>query len=106
MGQVVEDRFGRAVRSLSYLVSYVQDEWQVSLSHSTLARWLKANRYRYKRMRRSTKHRRDAQRFAQAQEQIATFHEQEAKGEIDVFYMDQTGLSLTPVVPYAWQPHW
>lgn len=23
---------------------------------------------------------------------------------MDVFYLDQTGLSLTPVVPYAWQP--
>ena len=85
-------------------MSYVQKEWQVSLSHGTLARWLKANRYRYKRMRRSTKHRRDAPRFAQAQSQIATFHEQEAQGELDVFYMDQTGVSLTPVVPYAWQP--
>ena len=55
-------------------------------------------------MRRSIKHRRDAQRFAQAQRQLVTFHQQEAQGEIDVFYMDQTGISLTPVVPYAWQP--
>ena len=104
MGQVVEVHFGQAIRSLSYLVRYVQDEWQVSLSHGTLAGWLKANRYRYKRMRRSTKHRRDAQRFALAQQQIATFHRQEVQGELDVFYMDQTGFSLTPVVPYAWQP--
>ena len=104
MGQVVEGQFGKALRSLSYLVNYVQQAWQVSLSHDTLARWMRANRYRYKRMRRSVKHRRDAERFEQARQQLAILHEQEAQGRLDVFYMDQTGVALTPVVPYAWQP--
>ena len=101
---MIEARFGKAVRSLSYLVNYVQEEWQVCLSHSTLARWMRANCYRYKRMRRSTKHHRDTQRFAQAKQQITVFHEQETRSQLDVFYLDQTGISLTPVVPYAWQP--
>lgn len=65
---------------------------------------MKACRYRYKHMRKSTKHRRDAQRFAASKAHIAALHEQEADGALDVFYFDQTGISLTPVVPYAWQP--
>ena len=100
----MEDHFGRAVRSLNHLVGYVKQQWGVELSTVTLASWMKTNRYRYKRMRRSTKHRRDTHRFVQAQQQIACFHEQEVQGELNVFYFDQTGISLTPVVPYAWQP--
>jgi transposase len=30
-------------------------------------------------------------------------HQQEAAGEIDVYYFDESGFSLTPEVPYAWQ---
>lgn len=100
----MEGEFGQAVRSLSHLVSYVKEHWQISLSHSILARWLKAHHYRYKRMRKSTKHRRDAKGFAASKQQIIAFHEQEANNELDVVYFDQTGISLTPVVPYAWQP--
>jgi len=35
--------------------------------------------------------------------EIALLHEQEAAGEVDVYYFDESGFSLTPEVPYAWQ---
>lgn len=30
-------------------------------------------------------------------------HQREANGECELYYFDETGVSLTPVVPYAWQ---
>jgi len=29
---------------------------------------------------------------------------QDGAGEIDLYYFDESGFSLTPVIPYAWQP--
>lgn len=35
---------------------------------------------------------------------LSGLHELEQRGELKVFYFDESGVSLTPVVPYAWQP--
>ena len=32
------------------------------------------------------------------------FQEAEARGQVKVFYFDESGFTLTPAVPYAWQP--
>ena len=34
---------------------------------------------------------------------LAKLKEQEKNGEIDLRYFDETGFSLTPYIPYAWQ---
>jgi hypothetical protein len=31
-------------------------------------------------------------------------HQLEIQGEIDVYYFDEAGVNLTPIIPYAWQP--
>ena len=54
-------------------------------------------------MRRSVKGRRDQGEFERVQEEITALHEQEAAGEVGLYYFDESGFSLTPDVPYAWQ---
>jgi transposase len=63
---------------------------------------IKAN-LRWKRMRKSTKGKRDKVEFKRAKAEIAALHAQEAAGELDVYYFDGAGFNLTPAVPYAWQ---
>lgn len=63
----------------------------------------KEAKLRWKRMRKSLKGKRDQAEFEDAQAEIAALHQQEARGEIDVYYFDEAGFSLTPDVPYAWQ---
>lgn len=50
------------------------------------------------------KARRDQQAFNQADKVLSGLHQLEQRGELNVFYFDESGVSLTPVVPYAWQP--
>lgn len=59
--------------------------------------------YRWKRMRRSLKHRRDEVLFSFFQQEIEQLHQFEAQGEVEVYYFDQAGVNLIPVIPYAWQ---
>jgi len=54
-------------------------------------------------MRKSHKSKRDESLFKQAQAELEVLKVQEKAGEIDLAYFDETGFSLIPVVPYAWQ---
>lgn len=54
-------------------------------------------------MRKSLKGKRDQTEFESAQAELTELHQREAAGEIDVYYFDESGFSLTPEVPYAWQ---
>lgn len=37
------------------------------------------------------------------QQEIQQLHELEAQGQVDIYYYDEAGVNLTPVIPYAWQ---
>ncbi len=73
------------------------------ISQSTLKRLAKAVKRRWKRVRTSLKSKRDEQAFEQAETAINALKQQEQQGKIDRFYFDESGFSLEPVVPYAWQ---
>ncbi len=59
--------------------------------------------YRWKRVRKSLKSKRNQEEFEKAQEELKALQELADKGVIDLRYFDQTGFTLIPVVPYAWQ---
>ena len=75
-----------------------------TLSMSTWRRVVKKSRLRWKRTRKSLKSKRDPQQFAVASLKIQKLKQQQQAGKIDLFYFDESGFSLTPVVPYAYQP--
>lgn len=54
-------------------------------------------------MRKSLKGKRDQAEFERAKAEITELHQQEAAGDIELYYFDEAGFSLTPDVPYAWQ---
>jgi len=75
----------------------------VEVSLNTLKRWLRERDWTWKRCRRSLKGRRDAAKFEEGRRALAALHEREAAGELDVFYLDESGFSASSCVPYAWQ---
>lgn len=91
------------MRQIKQLVEYVWEVFGKQVSIWTIKRILKAAGYRWKRMRRSLKQQRDDALFVFFQQELKELHQLEAQGEIDVYYFDETGVNLTPVVPYAWQ---
>ncbi len=90
-------------RSSKQAQSRLEEETKRQISEWTFKRVAKKAGLRWKRMRRSLKNKRDQAEFEQAQQEIAVLHEREAKGELDVYYYDESGVSLTPTIPYGWQ---
>lgn len=74
-----------------------------TISLSTLKRLARKAGLRWKRMRRSSKSKRDEQAFNEAQNDLATFQELHNQGDLDLYYFDESGFTLTPSVPYGWQ---
>jgi transposase len=67
---------------------------------------LRRARYRWKRVRRSLKRQRNEAEFRRAASELAALREQLRTGEceFEVWYYDEAGFTLTPSLPYAWQP--
>jgi transposase len=76
----------------------------VSPSLSTLKRACKRAGLNWKRIRKSLRSKRDPDLFEQSRQQLTTLIEQSKQKEIDLFYFDESGFTLEPCVPYAWQP--
>src|SRR4029453_4226352 len=51
----------------------------------------------------SLKRLRDPAAFAQCQRDLEALQHQEDKGQIDLYYFDESGFALDPTIPYAWQ---
>lgn len=49
------------------------------------------------------KHRRNEEQFQNIKIEIETLRQDEKDGLIDLYYFDESGVSLVPDVPYAWQ---
>jgi transposase len=78
-------------------------EFGQRVSPSSLRRLARRLGYRWKRLRRSLKARRDAGLFAFFQQELALLHQAEARGEFAVVYADECRFSRHAPVPYAWQ---
>ncbi len=90
-------------RSIKKALAATKEKTGKEISEWTLKRIAKSAELRWKRMRKSVKGKRNQAEFEHAQEEITTLHEQEAAGKVDIYYFDESGFSLTPEVPYAWQ---
>lgn len=75
-----------------------------TISISSLKRIAKAAGLRWKRTKKSLKGKRDDKKFEKAKKEIDELKKQQQAGEIELWYFDESGFSLEPSVPYAWQP--
>ena len=93
-------------RSLKRAVSEIEKRIKKKVSSETLKRFLRREGQVWKRLRRSLKARRDEILFREKQTQLQQMREMQARGEseFELWYFDEAGFSLTPSVPYAWQP--
>ena len=92
-----------ATQQLRTLLPRISQEEGVVLPVSTLRRLARRLGYRWKRMRRSLKARRDAVLFGFFQQELAHLHRSERAGEVAVVYVDECRVSRQAPVPYAWQ---
>ncbi len=106
-GDAETDALNRIIqtpRSLKKVLADLSAHFGITLSLSTLKSVCKRAGLSWKRVRKSLKSKRNADLFKQSQQQLMSLIEQSQKGEIDLFYFDESGFTLEPCVPYAWQP--
>lgn len=92
-------------RCLKTACQRIADQLQKPLSGDTLKRVLKDAGYSWRRVRRSLKGLRDEKDFRVAQKHLAELRRACAVADydFDLIYFDESGFTLTPCVPYAWQ---
>jgi hypothetical protein len=93
----------RSPRSLKKALIEIEKLWNITLSKSSLKALCKRAGFGWKRVRKSLRGKRDDAQFYAALKTIKSLHKQADKGEIDFYYFDESGFSLEPCVPYAWQ---
>lgn len=94
----------KSPRSLKSVLAQLFEKFGVEVSTATLKRLCKQAGLCWKRVRRSLKSKRDPGLFAKSQQELAELTQQAEQKLIDLYYFDESGFTLTPCIPYAWQP--
>ena len=93
----------KSPRSLKAVLSEIESELDIVLSIDTLKLICKKAGLVWKRVRKSLRNKRNQESFDRSKEEIGKLIQQHKKGEIDLCYFDESGFTLEPCVPYAWQ---
>jgi len=99
----VEAIVEQAPRRASQHREEIQKQTGHWISKSTLKRTLRKMGLRWKRIRKWLGSLRNEEDFRMAQQELESLKELEDKGLIELYFCDESGFSLTPCVPYAWQ---
>lgn len=78
-------------------------EGRLSVSLDTIKRFLRRRGWRWRRVRKTLKSKRNETAFREAKAELEQLKAQEDAGLIDLVYFDEASFSLEPVCPYAWQ---
>lgn len=90
-------------KDLKKVLVKIEQKWQKRISKKTLTRILKSLRMSWHRMRRVCVAHPNNQEYQEKKLQLLELQKLDAQGEIDLYYLDETGFSLLSNVPYAWQ---
>ena len=90
-------------RQLKQVVLQIKEAWGISVSIKTIQRILKTLSMSWHRMRRAVGGEPNPQEYKEKQAQLEEFKRLESEGNIDLYYLDETGFCLIPSIPYAWQ---
>ena len=91
-------------KQLKQVVAKIREEWGVTTSTQTIKRVLKAVGMSWHRFRRVVGGQPDATEYASKKAALKAFKQLEDPGELDLYYLDESGFCLTPCIPYGWQP--
>lgn len=89
-------------RQLKPVIEKIKATWNISVSIDTLKRVLKSFKMSWRRMRRVTAKPPSAD-YERKRSALDILRSLEATGAIDLYYLDETGFTLVPPIPYAWQ---
>ena len=90
-------------RQLKKVVQKVKEEWGIEISTRTIKRILKMFYMSWHRMRRGVGGEPNPEEYKRKKAELEELKRKDSEGEINLYYLDESGFSLIPSVPYAWQ---
>lgn len=90
-------------RSAKKILDNIKKKLNLTISLSTLKRIVKKIGFSWKRIRKSVRFKRDSKLFEKEKKEIENLVIKHNKGELDLYFFDQSGFSLESPVPYAYQ---
>ena len=90
-------------RSLRKLAEEVEKRTGKKAHVETLRKILKKHGKVWKRQRKIPRGKPDKEEYERAKSDLEELRNMTCEGEFDLYYFDESGLSLDPYVPYAWQ---
>ena len=99
----IRDWIKRYPKNLNKIMAFIQQEFNVSASKSTLKRVLKSMKLTWRRIRRKVEGQPDPETYQQKREALEILIAEDREGIIDLRYFDESGFCLVPYIPYAWQ---
>lgn len=90
-------------KKLDKVKEKIEKEWGIKVSKDTIKRIVKKKGMRWKRVRKMVRGKAQDWELEVKLPKLQELIELDKKGEIDLRYLDESGVSLIPTVPYAWQ---
>jgi len=90
-------------KNVGKVIVLVKESFGVLVSKRTIQRILQTLEFSWRRVRRKPKGTPDPEEYAQKKQELAVLKAQEAEGELDLYYLDESGFCQIPYLPYAWQ---
>ena len=91
------------IQQIKQFTNQVSEELGKPLSPKVLKSALRRGGMVWKRLRNSLRSQRDPVLYQFFETELAQLKQMAQQEEIDLYYLDETGLNLNPQVPYAWQ---
>lgn len=90
-------------KNLQKVINKINENWSIKLHKETVKRIIKKLKMTWRRMKRGPSKEAEEWELEVKLPKLREFLEQESKGEIEIRYLDKSGFSLTPYIPYGWQ---
>ncbi|MEO1148824.1 MAG: IS630 family transposase [Cyanobacteria bacterium J06638_22] len=90
-------------RQLKQVVHKVHQTWNITISTHTIKRVLKSLKMSWHRFRRVMGGQPNAHEYALKQSMLEELKRLDSLGVLALYYLDETGFSLVPTIPYGWQ---
>jgi transposase len=100
---IIRDWAKQEPRQLKKVLQKIKEKWEIEVSTETIKRILRRSSWSWHRMRRDVGGEPDPLEYQEKQAQLEKLKQLDEQGEIDLYYLDETGFSLIPCVPYGWQ---
>lgn len=100
---ILVQRVEKSPRSLKSVLAKFEKDLGISVSIDTIKCICKKAGLVWKRVRKSLRTKRNQDRFDAATDEINLLIQQHKDNELDLCYFDESGFTLEPSVPYAWQ---